>query len=44
MCWSKKELNIIKNAATIAAGKGARILKDQIYLIKVNNVRTDAVL
>ena len=44
MCRSKEELNIIKNAAAIAAGEGVRILKDQIYLIKVNNARTNAVL
>ena len=44
LCRSEKELDIVKNAATTVVTEGARILRDQLYPIKVNNARTDAVL
>ena len=44
LCWSKVELEFVKQAATATAVEGARILRDQLYLVKINNVRTNAIL
>ena len=44
LCRSEAELDIVKQAATATAVEGARILRDQLYPVKVNNVRTDAIL
>ena len=35
---------MVKQAAIITAVEGARVLQDQLYPVKVNNVRTDAIL
>ena len=43
-CRSKEELEVVKRAATATVVEGARILRDQLYLVKVNNARTDAIL
>ena len=35
---------MVKQAAITTAVEGARVLQDQLYPVKVNNVRTDAIL
>ena len=35
---------MVKRAATAIVMKGARVLQDQLYPVKINNVRTDAIL
>ena len=44
LCRSEAELDSVKQAATATAVEGARVLRDQLYPVKVNNVRTDAIL
>ena len=44
LCRSEAELDIVKQAATATAVEGARVLRDQLYPVKINNVRTDAIL
>ena len=44
LCRNEEELDKVKEAATVTATEGARVLRDQLYPIKVNNVRADAVL
>ena len=44
LCRSEEELKNIKSAATITAAEGARVLQDQLYPVKVNNARADALL
>ena len=44
LCRSEEELDIVKKAATEVATEGAKTLRDQLYPLKVNNARTDAVL
>ena len=44
LCRSEAELDIVKRAATATVVEGARILKDQLYPVKVNKTRTDAIL
>ena len=44
LCRSENELDTVKKAATAVAIDGARVLRDQLYPVKVNNVRTDAIL
>ena len=44
LCRNEKELDLVKQAAATTAIEGARILRDQLYPVKVNNVRADAVL
>ena len=43
-CRSEEELEVVKRAATATVVEGARILRDQLYPVKVNNARTDAIL
>ena len=40
----KEELDIVKRAATTKIKEGARVLQNQLYPIKINNVRTDTIL
>ena len=44
LCRNEEELKNIKSTTTITATEGARVLKDQLYPIKINNARADAVL
>ena len=44
MCRSEEELDIVKDEAAAVAVKGVRVLRDQLYPVKINNVRTDTVL
>ena len=44
LCRSEEELDVVKKAATEVATEGVRILRDQLYPVKVNNARADAVL
>ena len=44
LCRNEEELDKVKKAATKIAKEGVRVLWDQLYPVKVNNVRTDAVL
>ena len=44
LCRNKEELKSIKSAATITATEGARVLRDQLYPVKIKNTRADAVL
>ena len=44
LCRSEAELEIVKQATSATVVEGARIIRDQLYPIKVNNARTDAVL
>ena len=44
LCRSEEGLDGVKRAATEIATEGVRILRDQLYPVKVNNVRADAVL
>ena len=44
LCRSEEELKNVKSAATITAAEGARVLRDQLYPVKVNNARADALL
>ena len=44
ICRDKKELNTVKKVVIIVFIERMRILWDQLYLVKVNNVRTNAIL
>ena len=44
LCRSEAELESVKQAATATAVEGARILRGQLYPVKVNNMRTGAIL
>ena len=44
LCWGEEELDVVKRAATATVIKGARVLWDQLDPVKINNVRTDAIL
>ena len=44
LCRSEEELDIVKQAANTTAVEGTRILRDQLYPVKVDNVRANAVL
>ena len=44
LCRNEEELKKVKSAATITAAEGARVLRDQLYPVKVNNARADALL
>ena len=44
LCRGEEELDVVRRAATTALMEGARVLRDQLYPIKINNVRTDAIL
>ena len=44
LCRGEEELDMVKRAATATVVEGARVLRDQLYPVKVNNVRTDAIL
>ena len=44
LCRGEEELDMIKRAATATVMEGARVLRDQLYPVKINNVRTDAIL
>ena len=35
---------MVRRAATATVVEGARVLRDQLYPVKINNVRTDAIL
>ena len=44
LCRSEEELDVVKKAATEVTTEGVRILRDQLYPVKVNNARANAVL
>ena len=44
LCRNEKELDLVKEAANTTASKGTKILRDQLYPVKLNNARADAVL
>ena len=44
LCRNEEELDTVKRVATTTAVEGAKVLRDQLYLIKLNNVRANAVL
>ena len=44
LCRNEEELKNVKSAATATATEGARVLRDQLYPIKINNARADTVL
>ena len=44
LCRGEEELDVVKRAATATVMEGARVLRDQLYPVKINNVRTDAIL
>ena len=44
LCRNEEELEAVKQAAIATAVEGARVLRDQLYPVKVNNARANAVL
>jgi Zinc knuckle len=44
LCRSQRELEDVKRAAEITKPQGARVLRDQLYPVKMDNVPTRAVL
>ena len=44
LCRGKEELDVVKRAVTATIEEGARVLRDQLYPVKINNVKTDAIL
>ena len=44
LCRGEEELDVVKRAATAIVMEGARVLRDQLYPIKIKNLRTDAIL
>ena len=44
LCRNEEELKNVKSAAIAIATQGARVLRDQLYPVKINNARADAIL
>ena len=44
LCRGEEELKTVKQAAESTVPTGARMLRDQLYPVKVNNARTNAVI
>ena len=44
LCRNKEELKNVKSAVTATATEGACVLRDELYPVKINNARADAVL
>ena len=44
LCRNEEELKKVKSATMITAAEGAHVLRDQLYPVKVNNARADALL
>ena len=44
LCRSEEELKTVKQAAESTVLTGARVLRDHLYPVKVNNARTNAVI
>ena len=44
LCRNEEELKNVKSAAVTTAVQGACVLRDQLYPVKINNARADAIL
>ena len=44
LCRKEEEFKNVKPATVAIATQGARVLRDQLYPVKINNARVDAIL
>ena len=44
LCRNEEELKNVRSAAAATAVQGVRVLRDQLYPVKINNARADAIL